>query len=370
MSSFRPVSGPPPKIFLSYRRDDAGALARVFYEALDQRFPGRVFLDVAEVEPGVDFVSAIDTSMRESGACVALIGPKWMAVDATGRARLEDERDYVRREIAAALERKILMIPVELPGATMPRASDLPADIAGLARLNALEIFESKFAAGVQGLVELIERHFGEDRDRVRLSGMLSNQGWTVYIDIQDLDVQEIAYRVEGKGTLRSTGFETTRDRATGRAQARRHFPLPASARRHDVEIRYTDLRGREHGPYAVAFDAQAELVRSTRSILEMTPQWITFAQGGEEGKVVVYFSHLLSYKAALQEIRFSVDDDALDRTLRFVRSTEDPTHGIDQADEMIVEVPRGTRSVWVRLTYADGTRSEAVEFELPTKPN
>jgi hypothetical protein len=135
------------------------------------------------------------------------------------------------------------------------------------------------------------------------------------------------------------------------------------------VEIRYTDLRGREHGPFAVGFDAQVELVRSTRSILEMTPQWITFAEGGEEGEVVVYFSHLLSYKAALREIRFSVDDDALDRTLRFVRSTEDPTHGIDAADEMMVKVPRGTKSVWVRLTYADGTRSEAVEFELPTKP-
>jgi hypothetical protein len=85
---------------------------------------------------------------------------------------------------------------------------------------------------------------------------------------------------------------------------------------------------------------------------------------------VVVYFSHLLSYKAALREIRFSVDDDALDRTLRFVRSTEDPTHGIDPADEMMVKVPRGTKSVWVRLTYADGTRSEPVEFELPTKPS
>jgi hypothetical protein len=370
VSSSRPASGPPPKIFLSYRRDDAGALARVFYEALDQRFPGRVFLDVAEVEPGVDFVSAIDTSMRESGACVALIGPRWMAVDATGRARLQDERDYVRREIAAALDRKILLIPIELPGASMPRASDLPADIAGLTRLNALEMFESKLADGVQRVVGLIERHFGEDRDRVRLSGMLSNQGWTVYIDIQDLDVQEIAYRIDGKGTFRSTGFETTRDRATGRAQARRHFSLPSSARRHDVEIRYTDLRGRDHGPYTVAFDAQAELVRSTRSILEMTPQWITFAVGGEESKVLVYFSHLLSYKAALQEIRFSVDDDSLNRTLRFVRSAEDPTHGIDPADEMIVEIPKGTRSIWVHLTYADGTRSEAMEFELPAKLN
>lgn len=364
------VSSAPPKIFLSYRRDDAGAIARTYYEALDERFPGRVFLDVAEVEPGVDFVAAIDDAIRASGVVVVLIGPRWMALDAAGRARIHDERDYVRREIASALLGERRIVPVALPGGSMPRPSELPADVARLSHINAMSSSASGVEQDVRSLVDLIERHFGEDRDRVRLSGMLTNQGWLVNFNIQDLDVSEIVYRLDAASEFRSTGSEAHRDRATGKAFARRCIDLPLSVRRQPIELRYTDSRGHEHGPYALTFDAELELVRSTRSILDSTPQWLAFDARGQPGLLLVHFSHLVSYKAALREIRFWVDDDTLGRSLHFARVDGDPSFEIGSDDETLVEVPAATNTIRVQLTYIDGTQSETVAFAVRDQPS
>jgi hypothetical protein len=51
------------------------------------------------------------------------MGPNWLrATDASGKRRLDDEEDFVRMEIVAALERKIRVIPVIFGRAQMPAA--------------------------------------------------------------------------------------------------------------------------------------------------------------------------------------------------------------------------------------------------------
>jgi formylglycine-generating enzyme required for sulfatase activity len=43
------------KIFISYRRDDSSAWARLLYDRLFQKFPEtKIFMDVDTIEPGVD----------------------------------------------------------------------------------------------------------------------------------------------------------------------------------------------------------------------------------------------------------------------------------------------------------------------------
>ncbi|MEA2931967.1 MAG: trimeric autotransporter adhesin, partial [Actinomycetota bacterium] len=74
-----------------------------------------------------------------------------------GGRRLDDPDDFVRLEIAAALERDIMVLPVLVEDAAMPGAADLPEQLAPLARRNAIEISDSRWTYDVGRLVVRLE---------------------------------------------------------------------------------------------------------------------------------------------------------------------------------------------------------------------
>jgi len=56
-------------IFISYRRDDSGSMARRLYELLCARFgPASVFIDVETIEAGSDFAEVIDAKVATATA--------------------------------------------------------------------------------------------------------------------------------------------------------------------------------------------------------------------------------------------------------------------------------------------------------------
>lgn len=58
-------------IFISYRREESAGHAGRIYDRLREKFgKDRVFMDVSAIEPGVDFVEAIDKAV---GSCTALL---------------------------------------------------------------------------------------------------------------------------------------------------------------------------------------------------------------------------------------------------------------------------------------------------------
>ncbi|HLG98517.1 MAG TPA: hypothetical protein VKX49_19540, partial [Bryobacteraceae bacterium] len=69
--------------------------------------------------------------------------------------------DFVRVEIASALNRNVRVIPALVEGALMPGPNDLPSDLAGLSRRNALEISNSMFRENVARLIRAIEETVG-----------------------------------------------------------------------------------------------------------------------------------------------------------------------------------------------------------------
>src|SRR5207344_107230 len=100
------------------------------------------------IAPGADFVERIDTALTRSRAMFVVIGPSWAAAtDKTGRRRLDDPRDVVRREIAAALRHGILVVPVLVGGAPMPGEEDLPEDLASLATRNAVQLDDARWSS-------------------------------------------------------------------------------------------------------------------------------------------------------------------------------------------------------------------------------
>jgi hypothetical protein len=114
-------------------------------------------------------VQRLEDSVAACDVLLAVIAPGWLdSRDETGRRRLDDPSDFVRVEIAAALRRNVLVIPVMIDGAAMPRIQDLPDELHPLVRRNAVDIRHTQF---------------GGDADRLiaKLSATLGTTGWSPY---------------------------------------------------------------------------------------------------------------------------------------------------------------------------------------------
>jgi len=132
------------KVFINYRRSDSSAHANLLYDWVRERYgEDRVFKDVDTIEPGLDFVEAIERAVSSSEVMLVVIGQEWI-VDVQGRRRLEDADDYVRMEIAAALNRNIRVIPVLVEGSQMPTATELPEALSALTRRHAFELSDAR----------------------------------------------------------------------------------------------------------------------------------------------------------------------------------------------------------------------------------
>jgi TIR domain len=147
------------RVFISYRRQESSGLAGRLYDRLAARFgDDQVFMDVDTIALGVDFAEVISQAVSTCEVLLAVIGPRWLTVtDEDGRRRLDDPDDFVRLEIAAALERDIRVIPILVEGAVMPRRQQLPEALAGLARRNALSLRHESFGSDADRLLTAIE---------------------------------------------------------------------------------------------------------------------------------------------------------------------------------------------------------------------
>ena len=145
------------RVFISYRRVDAAGYAGRLEEALERRFGGgSVFRDVLDIPPGEDFVKVIRDRLARAHTVLVLIGPRWAGAEANGRRSIDDDGDFVRLEVAIALESGKRVIPVLLPGASMPAESDLPAVLMPLSRRNALTLGDTHWHADVERLAASI----------------------------------------------------------------------------------------------------------------------------------------------------------------------------------------------------------------------
>lgn len=146
-------------IFLSYRRGDTAGHVGRLYEELQQRYlADSVFMDIDGIAPGQDFVSVLDKRLLDAKIVLVLIGPRWFGENADGTRRIDDDGDFVRMEVAAALARPdTTVIPLLCGGATMPTESSLPAPLASLARRNAFELSDLRWRMDVQRLFQAID---------------------------------------------------------------------------------------------------------------------------------------------------------------------------------------------------------------------
>jgi hypothetical protein len=144
----------PRKIFLSYRREDSAAAAGRLGDRLTLEFEGAVFMDVDGIPLGTDFVKRLRAEVAGCDILLAVIGPRWLNVaDGDGRPRLDNPNDFVRVEIATALQRDIPVIPILLDGTKIPRPDQLPSDLQDLPFRNGLDVRQGSFHSDVGRLI-------------------------------------------------------------------------------------------------------------------------------------------------------------------------------------------------------------------------
>jgi hypothetical protein len=120
-------------VFINYRSSDEPFAALFLDKRLTERFGrGQVFRDSRTIRPGMYFPAEIQRALDQCRAMIVVVGERWLRNGSDGRRLIDRPGDYVRMEIAEALRRNILVVPVLVGDVSLPAASALPADIAGL----------------------------------------------------------------------------------------------------------------------------------------------------------------------------------------------------------------------------------------------
>ena len=148
----------PIRIFISYRREDSRWTAGRLYQHLALHFgKSNVFKDIDTIEPGEPFAKAIQRAIGRCDLLLAVIGRQWLtAADARGQRRLDDPKDWHRRELETAIDQEKALFAVLVDGAAMPREEELPGKLKTLAEYAAFTIVEP-LKYSFQGLVDGIE---------------------------------------------------------------------------------------------------------------------------------------------------------------------------------------------------------------------
>lgn len=167
----------PPGIFICYRRADAGGHPAHLHRHLRAHFgeAAPIFMDTADIGAGVQFERKLESELTSCEVFLALISRRWLTIRGgprwwRWRRRLNNPKDYVRREIATALKRDIIVIPVLLDGAQMPSAHVLTRDISRLASYQGFKLRNRGWLEDADRLVSHIERQTEELRERRRRS--------------------------------------------------------------------------------------------------------------------------------------------------------------------------------------------------------
>ena len=134
------------QVFLSYRRRDNDYALSIYLWLIKRYGRESVFWDRKDIDAGRDFSEVIKQGIEKSAALIALIGPGWLGgPDGEGRRKIDSDEDWVRKEINAALNHGILILPVLCSGAKMPAGKELPADLQRFSRLQASSMADMRF---------------------------------------------------------------------------------------------------------------------------------------------------------------------------------------------------------------------------------
>lgn len=201
-------------------------------------------------------------------------------------------------------------------------------------------------------------------KNPVTLTAMQSNDGWMMTFGFADYKIKKVEWRYEGDADFKDTGVSTIMNSQTGMPMPNMSVPLgKLKAGTYSLEVRYVDISDKTNGPFKVSFNTEDVTLAFGKQVLgSMINSWVSLRE--YDGKLLCYFTTLLSYRGSLKSIRYSVDSEALDKTFAFSppKPGQSP-YEINTDETVYLTLPLNTKSVTVQLEYADGTLSEKKTF-------
>ena len=195
-------------------------------------------------------------------------------------------------------------------------------------------------------------------------SFMRSNAGWTVNVSLPEAATQ-FGYRIGDQGSFIDAGFIDALDQRTGMRMPKTYFELPPDQGKTKLYFTWRDKRGEQADIVTINFDPQAALAESEKKILEeLWTAWIDFRDWN--GAMLVYFSHLITYRCAIEEVRYGYNGGAADQVYKLPPCNILDPNSVPEDAKIYMKVPPKTKSMQVQLTYLDGTRSPVRSFNAP----
>jgi hypothetical protein len=186
------------------------------------------------------------------------------------------------------------------------------------------------------------------------------NGGWTVVFSIADPTLG-ISWRLGENGDFRETGFIDALDPRTRKRIPNSSIQMDADTPSQTLYVRYVDTNGDLKGPFPIRFDPEAALLRDQRKILDMTASsWLAFR---EFNGLMVYYTHLVSYRCAIRQVRIGIDTTVPDKVIQLPPCDMRDPVAIPSNSSPYMKLPPNTKSVSVELTFKDGSLSELRNF-------
>ena len=154
------------RVFISYRREDTGSAAGRVYDRLSRLLPkSNLFFDVNTIGGGEDFVQRIESEIGRSDVALVFIGDKWLEpAHRSGSGRIWEQDDFVRAELRTALGRPMLILPILVAGARMPKPEQLPEDVRAVTGKNAMPLRHESFDDDAENIVAAVLGVSAKDR--------------------------------------------------------------------------------------------------------------------------------------------------------------------------------------------------------------
>ena len=115
-------------------------------------------------------------------------------------------------------------------------------------------------------------------------------------------------------------------------------------------------------GPFPIAFDPRAALLKEQRRTLEMVSgSWLSLR---DYNGVLVYYTAVVSYRCAIKELRIGLDKPEPDRAIPLPPCDEANPFAIPGNFTPYLKAPPGTQSVSAQIVFTDGSVSKVKIFK------
>lgn len=145
-------------IFLSYRRDESGFVARGLHADLERVLEMPVHVDFNDFYGGLNLRRAIQELIVSSFAVLLLVDSRW-SMDGYVPEEPSASQDWVRFELECAFANIVPVVPVIIEEAKLPSLNQLPPTLRDLADLLAVRLTHEHWHTCVDRIAASLRNH-------------------------------------------------------------------------------------------------------------------------------------------------------------------------------------------------------------------